>query len=194
MSPSSPSSFFPRSLLLSLSCVHTSVALHSEVCLLALRFSPSLSRICFLFCPSCHSQFPSHHFQLCNFHFSNLSFRYCHRFHSMTSLTTLLYILPLTLTDNFLLHRTPDTFFQLIHSAWILILTSSHLPSLLTVEPRYLKFFAFFPFSSCSFNSSRSSTFLAFKYSALLRFTFRLFSPVHFSKSPDHPLASYDFS
>ena len=55
----------------------------------------------------------------------------------MVDLTTLLYILPLTFADNFLSHRTPETFLQLIHPAWILLLTSSHLPSLLTVEPRY---------------------------------------------------------
>ena len=59
----------------------------------------------------------------------------------MAGLTTLLYILPLTFADSFLSHRTPDTFLQLIHPAWILLLTSSsHLPSLLTVDPRYLKF------------------------------------------------------
>ena len=108
----------------------------------------------------------------------------------MAGLTTLLYILPLTFADNFLSHRTPDIFFQLIHPAWILFLTfSSHLPLLLTVEPRYLKLFALFIFSRCSFNSSLSYTFLAFKYSVLLRL-----SPMHFSKSPDHPLAPYDFA
>ena len=65
----------------------------------------------------------------------------------MAGLTTLLYVLPLTLANNYLPHRTPDTLFQLIHPAWILLLTSSsHLSSLLTVEPRYLKFFALFTF------------------------------------------------
>ena len=50
---------------------------------------------------------------------------------SMAGLTTLLYILPSTLGDNFLSHRTQATFFQLIHPAWILFLTSSSLlPSL----------------------------------------------------------------
>ena len=48
LAPPSPSSFFPRSLLLSFSRGHTSVALHSEVCLLSLQ---SLSRIRFLSCP-----------------------------------------------------------------------------------------------------------------------------------------------
>ena len=37
LTPSSPPSFFPRSLLLSFLRVHTSVALHSEVCLPALQ-------------------------------------------------------------------------------------------------------------------------------------------------------------
>ena len=32
---------------------------------------------------SSHFQCPPHHFQLCNFHFSHLSFRHCHRFHSI---------------------------------------------------------------------------------------------------------------
>ena len=32
---------------------------------------------------SCHSQCSSHHLQLCNFPFSDLSFRHCHRFHSI---------------------------------------------------------------------------------------------------------------
>ena len=92
----------------------------------------------------------------------------------MVGLTTLLYILPLTFSDNFLSHRTPDTFLRLIHPAWILLLTSSsHLPLLLTVEPRYLKFFALFTFSPCSFNSSPSSTLPTLKYSVLLRLTFR---------------------
>ena len=92
----------------------------------------------------------------------------------MVGLTTLLYILPLTFANNFLSHRTPDTFLQLIHPAWILLLTSSsHLPSLLTVEPRYLKFFALFTFSACNFNSSPSSTPPTLKYSVLLRLTFR---------------------
>ena len=92
----------------------------------------------------------------------------------LAGLTTLLYILPLTLADNFLWHRTPDTFFHIIHPAWILLLTSSsHFPLLLAVEPRYLKFFGLFTFSPCSFNSSPSSTTPAFKYSVLLRITFR---------------------
>ena len=91
----------------------------------------------------------------------------------MAGLTTLLYILPLTFADNFQSHRTPDTFLQHIHPAWILLLTSSHLPSLLTVEPRYLKFFALFTFSPCSFNSSPSSTPPTLKYLVLLRLTFR---------------------
>ena len=43
----------------------------------------------------------------------------------MVGLIILLYILPLTFADNFLLHRTSDTFLQLIHLAWILLLTSS---------------------------------------------------------------------
>ena len=111
----------------------------------------------------------------------------------MAGLTTL-YILPLTFADNFLLRRTPDIFFQLIHPAWILLRTSSsHLPSLQTVEPRYLKFFARFTFSSCSFDFSLSSTPPTLKYSVLLRLNF-LFSPVHFSKSPDSPLALYNFA
>ena len=115
-----PSSFFPRSLLLSSLRVHTSVALNSEVCLLASQFSQSLSRIRFYLVLSCHSQRPSHHFQLCNFHFSHLSFRHCHSFHSIkhgcsNNTTTLLYILSLTLADNFLSHRTPDIFFHPTH-------------------------------------------------------------------------------
>ena len=65
LAPPSPSSFFPCSLL-SFSRIHTSVALHPEVFLPALRFWRSLSRIRFL---SCHSQCPSHHFQFSNFHF-----------------------------------------------------------------------------------------------------------------------------
>ena len=66
---------------------------------------------------------------------------------SIIGLTTLLYILPLALADYFLSHKTSDTFFQLTHPAWILLLTfSSHLPLLLTVEPRYLKFLLFLPF------------------------------------------------
>ena len=80
LAPPSPSSFFPRSLLLPFFTCHTSVALHSEVCLLALRFSQSLSRIRFL---SCSFLCPFHHFQLWNFHFSHLSFLHCHRFHSI---------------------------------------------------------------------------------------------------------------
>ena len=69
-------------------------------------------------------------------------------FFFLAGLTTLLYVLPLTLSDNFLPQRTPDTFFQLIHPAWILLLTSSsHLQSLLTVDP-----------GPCSFNSSPSYT------------------------------------
>ena len=97
----------------------------------------------------------------------------------MVGLTTLLYILPLTFADNFLSHRTPDTFLQLIHPAWILLLTfSSHLQSLLTVDPRYLKFLAFFTFSPFNFNSSPSSTPPTLKYSVLLRITFR---PLHSS-------------
>ena len=112
----------------------------------------------------------------------------------MAGLTTLLYILPLTFAYNFLSHRTLDTCIQLIHPAWILLLTSSlHLPSLLTVEHRYLKFFVLLTFSPCSFNSSPSSTPPTLRYSVLLRLTFRLFSPVHFFKSPDPPLAPYDF-
>ena len=91
----------------------------------------------------------------------------------MAGLTTLLYILPLTFADNFLSHRTPDTFLQLIHPTWILLTSSSHLSSLLTVEPRYWKFFAFFTFSPCSFNSSPSSTPSTLKHSVLLRLTFR---------------------
>ena len=92
----------------------------------------------------------------------------------MVGLTTLLYILPLNFADNFLSHRIPDTFLQLIHPAWILLLTSSsHLPSLLTVEPRYLTFFALFTISPCSFNSSLSSTPPTLKYSVFLRLTFR---------------------
>ena len=51
LAPPSPSSFFPRSLFLSFSRGHTIVALHSEVCFLALSFSRSLSRIRFLSCP-----------------------------------------------------------------------------------------------------------------------------------------------
>ena len=47
----SPSSFSPRSLLLSSLCVHTNVALHSEDGLPALQFSQSLLRIRFLSCP-----------------------------------------------------------------------------------------------------------------------------------------------
>ena len=78
LAPPSPSSFFPCGLLLSFSLVHTSVALHTEVCLLALQFSQSLSRICFLSFPV-----PISPFQLCNFHFSHLSSCHCHRFHSI---------------------------------------------------------------------------------------------------------------
>ena len=112
----------------------------------------------------------------------------------MVGLTTLLYILPLTFADNFRSHRTPDTFLQLIHPASILLLiSSSHLPSLLTVEPRYFKFFALFIFSSCSFNSSPSSTPPTLKYSVLLRLLSGLFPPINFSKSPDPPLAPYNF-
>ena len=110
----------------------------------------------------------------------------------MAGLTTLLYILPLTFADNFLSHRTPDTFLQLIHPAWILLLTSSHLPSLLTVDPRYLKFLAFFIFSSCNFNSS-SSTPQPSNILSCSGSLSGLFSPVHFSKSPGPPLAPYDF-
>ena len=112
----------------------------------------------------------------------------------MVGLTTLLYILPLTFADNFLSHTTPDTFLQLIHSAWILLLTSSsHLPSLLTVDPRYLKFLAFFTFSPCNFTllhhpHPQPSNILSCSGSLS-----GLFSPVHFSKSPDPPLAPYDF-
>ena len=112
----------------------------------------------------------------------------------MVGLTTLLYIQPLTFADNFLSRRTPDTFLQLIHPAWILLLiSSSHLPSLLTVDPRYLKFLAFFTFSPCNFNSSphphpQPSNILSCSGSLS-----GVFCPVHFSKSPDPPLAPYDF-
>ena len=58
LAPPSPSSFFPRSLLLYFSRVHTRVALHSEVCLLALRLTQSLSRIRFLSCPLLSLQVP----------------------------------------------------------------------------------------------------------------------------------------
>ena len=112
----------------------------------------------------------------------------------MVGLTTLLYILPLIFADNFMSHRTPDIFLQLIYSSWILLLTlSSHLPSLLTVEPRYLKFFALFTFSPCSFNSSPSSTFPTLKYSILLRLTFRPLLSSTFLQIPDPSLASYNF-
>ena len=101
----------------------------------------------------------------------------------MAGLTTLLYILPLTFADNFLSHRTPDTFLQLIHPVWILLLTSSsHLLSLPTVEPRYLKFFALFTFSPCSFNSSPSSTPQPSNIRSCSGSLSGLFSPVHFSK------------
>ena len=51
LAPPSPSSFSPRSLLLSFLHVHTKVASHSEVCLPAFQFSQSLSRIRFFSCP-----------------------------------------------------------------------------------------------------------------------------------------------
>ena len=112
----------------------------------------------------------------------------------MAGLTILLYILPLTFADNFLSYRTPDAFLQLIHPAWILLLTSSsHLPSLLTVDPRYLKFLAFFTFSSCNFNSSPSSTPPPSNILSCSSLLSGLFSPVYFSKSPGPPLAPYDF-
>ena len=112
----------------------------------------------------------------------------------MVDLTTLLYILPLTFADNFLSHRTPDTFLQLIHSAWILLLTSSsHLPSLLPVDPRYLKFLVFLTFSPCNFNSSQSSTPPTLKYSVLLRLTFRPLLSSAFLQIPHPPLAPYGF-
>ena len=57
--PPSPSSFFPRSLLLFFSRVHTSVALHFEVCLLA----------------------PISPFSTLQLPFSHLSFCNSHRFH-----------------------------------------------------------------------------------------------------------------
>ena len=108
----------------------------------------------------------------------------------MASLKILLYILSLTFADNFLSHRIPNTFFQLIHPAWILLLTSSsHLPSLLTVEPRYLKFFAFFTFSPCGFNSSPSSHPQPSNIRSCSGSLSGLFSPVHFFKSPDPFLA-----
>ena len=50
LAPPSPSSFSPCSLL-SFLRVHTNVAVHSEVCLPALQFLQSLSRIRFLSCP-----------------------------------------------------------------------------------------------------------------------------------------------
>ena len=112
----------------------------------------------------------------------------------MAGLTTLLYILPLTFADNFLSHRTPDTFLQLLHPAWILILTSSsHLPSLLTVEPRYLKFFALLPFllaASILLHHPYPQPSNIRSCSGSLS---GLFSSVHFFKSPDRPLAPYDF-
>ena len=51
LAPSSPSSSSPRSLLLSFLRVHTNAALHFQVCLPALQFSRSLSRIRFISCP-----------------------------------------------------------------------------------------------------------------------------------------------
>ena len=112
----------------------------------------------------------------------------------MAGLTTLLYILPLTFADSFLSHRTPDTFLQLIHPAWILLLTSSsHLPSLLTVDPRYLKFLAFFTFSSCNFNSSPSSTPPTLIYSVLLRLTFRPLLSSAFLQISRSSSSSHDF-
>ena len=128
----------------SFSRVHTSVALHSKVCLLALRFLLSLSRIR---CLSCHPQCPSHHFQLCYLHFFHLSFRHCHRFHSIRHGWTnnSLVHFTLTLADNFLPHRTPDAFLQLIHPAWILLLPFfSHLPLLLTVVEVFRSLYLFF--------------------------------------------------
>ena len=112
----------------------------------------------------------------------------------MAGLTTLLYILPLTFADNFLSHRTPDTFLQLIHPAWILLLTSSsHLPSLLTVDPRYLKFLASLPFllaTSTLLHHPHPQPSNILSCSGSLS---GLLSPVHFSKSPGPPLAPYDF-
>ena len=97
---------------------------------------------------------------------------------SVTATVSAVHFTLLTLADDFLSHKTPDIFFQLIHPAWICLLTSLHLPSLLTVEPSYLKFFTLFTFSPCGFNSSPSSTLPTFKYSVLLRLTFR---PLFFS-------------
>ena len=51
LAPPSPSSFSPRSFLFSFLRVHTNSALHSKVCLPALQFLRSLSRIRFLSCP-----------------------------------------------------------------------------------------------------------------------------------------------
>ena len=112
----------------------------------------------------------------------------------MVGLTTLLYILPLTFADNFLSHRTPDTFLQLIHLALIFLLTSSsQLPSLLTVQPRYLKFLLSLPFllaaSTLLHHPHPQSSNIRSCSGSLSG----LFSPVHFSKSPDPPLAPYDF-
>ena len=113
----------------------------------------------------------------------------------MAGLIILSYILPLTFADNFLSHTTPETFFQLIQPAWILLLTSSsHYPSLLTVEPRCLKFYTLVT------TSLAISTLLQRVHLQLLNIRFcsgsisGLFSPMHFSKFPSPPLALYDFA
>ena len=113
----------------------------------------------------------------------------------MVGLTTLLYILPLIFAEfPVAQNSTPDTFLQLIHNAWILLLTSSsHLPSLLIVESRYLKFFAFFTFSPCSFNSFHHAHPQPSNILCCSGSLSGLFSPVHFYKSPDSPLTPYDF-
>ena len=108
----------------------------------------------------------------------------------MIGLTTILYILLLTFADKFLSHRTLEIFLQLIHPAWILLLTSSsHLPSLLNVEPRYLKFLLSLPFLLAASTLLHHPHPQPSNIRSCSRSLSGLFSPVHFFKSPDPPLA-----
>ena len=77
---------------------------------------------------------------LCDFLIAHVSVPYV-----MAGLTTVLNIIPFSLDDGLLLHRTPDNFLQFFQLAWILRSTSaSSSLSSASVDPKYLNFFTQF--------------------------------------------------